>query len=206
VQAHAETYTGLVEVGVGLIPAWGGCKEMILRFRDRQRAKHNQAWFSPANDPMTATRQAFETIGLAAVAKSAAEAKSIGYFRDSDGITMNRDRLLYDAKQKAMALVKNYKAPEPVTDIRLPGPTGKYALDMAVADLKKSGKATPYDVVVSSHLASVLSGGKDADWTKPVNEDDLFEFERAEFVKLLREEGTMDRIEHMLSTGKPLRN
>ncbi|HEY8191012.1 MAG TPA: enoyl-CoA hydratase-related protein, partial [Alphaproteobacteria bacterium] len=206
VQAHAETYTGLVEVGVGLIPAWGGCKEMILRFRNRQKAKHNQMWFSPANDPMTATRQAFEVIGVATVAKSAAEAKSIGYFRDSDGVTMNRDRLLFDAKQKALALAKDYKPPELVKDIRLPGPTGQYALDMAVADLRKNGKATPYDVVVSSRLATILSGGPKADWTKPVSEDDLLTLERTEFIKLLHEEGTMDRIEHMLSTGKPLRN
>jgi len=206
VQAHAETYTGLVEVGVGLLPAWGGCKAMILRFRNRQKAKHNQMWFSPANDPMTATRQAFETIGTATVAKSAAEAKAIGYFRDSDGITMNRDRLLYDAKQKALQLAKNYKAPEPVKDIRLPGPSGKYALDMAVADLRKNGKATPYDVVVSSHVASVLTGGEKADWTKPVSEDDLMNLERAEFVKLLHNEGTMARIEYMLDNGKPLRN
>jgi len=134
VQAHAETYTGLVEVGVGLIPAWGGCKEMILRYQARQRAQRPRMWFSPANDPMTATRQAFETIGMAKVAKSAAEAKEIGYFRDSDGITMNRDRLLYDAKQKALELAKNYKAPEPVDTIRLAGPSGKYALDMAVGD------------------------------------------------------------------------
>ncbi|MBI4031234.1 MAG: 3-hydroxyacyl-CoA dehydrogenase/enoyl-CoA hydratase family protein [Proteobacteria bacterium] len=206
VQAHAETYTGLVEAGVGLLPAWGGCKEMILRFRNRQKAKHNQMWFSPANDPMTATRQAFETIGMAAVAKSAAEAKAIGYFRDSDGVTMNRDRLLYDAKQKALALAKDYKAPEPVKDIRLSGPSGKYALDMAVADLKKNGKATPYDVVVSSHIAAVLTGGEKADWTKPVNEDDLLNMERAEFINLLRNEGTMARIEYMLDNGKPLRN
>lgn len=206
VQAHAETYTGLVEAGVGLLPAWGGCKEMILRFRNRQKAKHNQMWFSPANDPMTATRQAFETIGMAAVAKSAAEAKAIGYFRDSDGVTMNRDRLLYDAKQKALALAKDYKAPEPVKDIRLSGPSGKYALEMAVADLKKNGKATPYDVVVSSHIAAVLTGGEKADWTRPVNEDDLLNMERAEFIKLLRNEGTMARIEYMLDNGKPLRN
>ncbi len=205
VQAHAETYTGLVEVGVGLIPAWGGCKEMILRFQARQKAQHNKIWFSPANDPMTATRQAFETIGMAKVAKSAAEAKEIGYFREGDGITMNRDRLLYDAKQKALALSKNYKAPEPVTDICLPGATGKYALDMAVGDLRKSGKATPYDVVVSGHLASVLSGGE-TDWTEKRTEDDLLALERREFVQLLRKEGTMARIEHMLDNGKPLRN
>jgi 3-hydroxyacyl-CoA dehydrogenase len=110
VQAHAETYCGLVEVGVGLIPGWGGCKEMILRYQAREREASKKAvrsvtgqdkiWFSPANTPMGAVRQAFETIGTARVAKSAAEAKEIGYFRDSDGITMNRDRLLFDARQK----------------------------------------------------------------------------------------------------------
>ncbi|PJB72416.1 MAG: 3-hydroxyacyl-CoA dehydrogenase [Alphaproteobacteria bacterium CG_4_9_14_3_um_filter_47_13] len=205
VQAHAETYTGLVEVGVGLIPAWGGCKEMILRFRARQKAQHNSFWLSPANDPMSATRQAFEVIGTAQVAKSAAEAQQIGYFRESDGITMNRDRLLYDAKQKALALVRDYKAPALEENIRLAGESGRYALDMAVADLRKSGKATPYDVVVSGHLASVLSGG-DTDITESLNENDLVTLERREFVKLLREEGTMARIEHMLGTGKPLRN
>ena len=205
VQAHAETYTGLVEVGVGLIPAWGGCKEMILRIQNKQKAKHNKMWFSPANDPMSATRQAFETIGLAKVAKSAAEAKKIGYFRDSDAITMNRDRLLYDAKMSALSLAKNYKPPEEISDIRLPGPSGKAALDLAVSDLRASGKATPYDVTVSSHLAAVLSGG-DTDWTEPLTEMDLINLERKEFVKLLHNEGTMARIEHMLDNGKPLRN
>lgn len=206
VQAHAETYTGLVEVGVGLIPAWGGCKELILRFRAKQAAKHNKMWMSPANDPMTATRQAFEVIGVATVAKSAPEAIEIGYFRDSDGVTMNRDRLLFDAKQAALKLAQNYAPPEPAKDIRLPGPGGKLALDMAVADLRKSGKATPYDVVVSGHLAAVLSGGDKADWTKPMTEEQIVALERAEFMHLLHNEGTMARIEHMLDKGKPLRN
>lgn len=206
VQAHAETYTGLVEVGVGLIPAWGGCKEMILRNRARQAAQHNKAWFSPANDPMGAPRKAFETIGVATVAKSAFEAMEIGYFRESDGVTMNRDRLLFDAKQKAVELAKNYVAPEPAKDIRLPGPSGKAALDMAVADLRKSGKATPYDVVVSGHLAAVLTGGEKADWTRPMTEEQIVALERAEFMHLLHNEGTMARIEHMLDKGKPLRN
>ncbi len=216
VQAHAETYCGLVEVGVGLIPAWGGCKEMILRYQERERAASKKAvkaatgqekiWFSPANTPMGAVRQAFETIGTAKVAKSAAEAKEIGYFKDSDGITMNRDRLLFDAKKKALELAHNYVAPAPVKEIRLPGPTGKYALDMAVADLRMSGKATPYDVEVCNLLTTVLSGGEKADWTTPVSEDDLYKLEVREFLKLVRNEGTMARIEHMLSTGKPLRN
>jgi len=214
VQAHAETYCGLVEVGVGLIPGWGGCKEMILRFMERERAKHDrdvgkvdkkQMWFSPKNTPMGATRKSFETIGVATVAKSAQEAKAIGYFRESDGITMNRDRLLYDAKQHALKLAKDYVQKEKVTDIRMPGPSGKVALDMAVNDLVKSGKASPYDKVVCGHLSAVLSGGK-ADWTKPITEDDLLQLELDEFSHLIHSEGTMERMEHMLETGKPLRN
>ena len=165
VQAHAETYTGLVEVGVGLIPGWGGCKEMILRYQEQEAANYDKAtggqqvWFSPKNTPMGAVRKAFETIALAKVAKSADEAKEIGYLRDGDGITMNRDRLLYDAKQKALELSKGYKAPEPIEDIHLPGLTGMTALDMAVSDLHKNGKATNYDVPVSKAVAKVLKWG-----------------------------------------------
>ena len=213
-QAHAETYTGLVEVGVGLIPGWGGCKEMILRFQEREKAKFandlgkidkKNLWFSPNTTPMGAVRKAFETIGVATVAKSAHEAIDIGYFRHSDGVTMNRERLLYDAKQRALKMAENYTPPEKVEEIRLPGAGGKTALDLAVGDLRKSGKATPYDVVVSDHLANVLTGG-DNDLTETVSEDDLLALELSEFMGLLRNEGTMERIEHMLSTGKPLRN
>lgn len=212
VQAHAETYTGLVEVGVGLIPGWGGCKEMILRYMAKEAERYDKAtggeqlWFSPKNTPMGAVRKAFEVIGTAQVAKSAFEAKEIGYFKDSDAVTMNRDRLLFDAKEKALELVKGYQAPEKVEEIRLPGASGKMALDMAVSDFQKSGKATPYDGVVSEHLALVLSGGENADWTKPISEDDLLKLEVEEFMKLVRNEGTQDRVTHMLETGKPLRN
>lgn len=214
VQAHAETYCGLVEVGVGVIPGWGGCKEMILRYQEREKAKHkatidefgrDAVWFSPDTTPMGAVRKAFETIGMATVAKSAQEAVDIGYFRHTDGISMNRDRLLYDAKAKALDLAEGYEAPQKAEEIRLPGATGKTALDMAVSDLRKSGKATPYDVVVSDHLARVLSGG-DTDWTETVSEDDLLKLELERFMDLLRNDGTLARIEHMLETGKPLRN
>ena len=92
-----------------------------------------------------------------------------------------------------------------ITDIRMPGPSGKVALDMAVNDLVKSGKASPYDKVVCGHLSAVLSGGK-ADWTKPITEDDLLQLELEEFSHLIHSEGTMARMEHMLETGKPLRN
>ncbi len=212
VQAHAETYTGLVEVGVGLIPGWGGCKEMVLRYQEEEREQFDKntggrkIWFSPKNTPMGAVRKAFETIALARVAKSAQEAKEIKYLKKTDGITMNRDRLLFDAKQKALELAKDYKVPEPVTEIRLPGPTGRVALDMAVADMRKNGKATPYDVTVSGAVAKVLSGGDKADWTKPVTEEDLYRLEREEFMKLVRNDGTIQRVEHMLEKGKPLRN
>lgn len=212
VQAHAETYTGLVEVGVGLIPGWGGCKEMLLRYQEEEREQYDKntggrkMWFSPKNTPMGATRKAFETIALAKVAKSAQEAKELKYLKKTDGITMNRDRLLFDAKAKALELAKDYKPPVPVTEIRLPGPSGRMALDMAVADMRKNGKATPYDVVTSSAVARVLSGGEKADWTKPIGEEDLYRLEREEFMKLIHNEGTIARIEHMLEKGKPLRN
>lgn len=212
VQAHAETYTGLVEVGVGLIPGWGGCKEMLLRYQEEEREQYDKntvgrkVWFSPKNTPMGAVRKTFETIALAKVAKSAQEAKEFRYLKKTDGITMNRDRLLYDAKQKAIELSKNYTAPTPVTEIRLPGPSGKMALDMAVADMRKNGKATPYDVTVSAAVAKVLSGGDKADWTRPLGEEDLYKLEREEFMKLVRHEGTQARIEYMLEKGKPLRN
>ena len=142
---------------------------------------------------------------MATVAKSAHEAQDIGYFRETDGITMNRDRLLYDAKQRALELADGYEAPEKAEDIRLPGAGGKTALDLAVLDLEKSGKATPYDVVVSDRLANVLSGG-DKDYTEPLTEDDLLKLELKEFMHLLHNEGTFARIEHMLEKGKPLRN
>ena len=214
VQAHAETYIGLVEVGVGLIPGWGGCKEMILRFQEKERSKFasdmaaigkKNVWFSPDTTPVGAPRKAFETIAVATVAKSAQDAKEIGYLRGSDGVTMNRDRLLYDAKQRALKMVEGYKPPEKVTNIHLGGAGAKLALDMAVKDLQKSGKATPYDGVVSDHLAAVLTGGG-KDYKDALSEDDLLKLELSEFMKLLRNDGTLARIEHMLDKGKPLRN
>lgn len=196
VQAAAETYIGLVEVGVGLIPGWGGCKEMLLRAYNTKRR---------AGGPMPPVGQVFETLGTAKVAKSAFEAKELNYFRESDGISMNRDRLLFDAKKKALDLVAaGYKPPEPQV-IRLAGASGKAALDYAVAGFAQQGKATPYDVVVSSHLADVLTG-YDKDVTDDVTEDEILKFERIAFMKLVHTEGTLERIEHMLTTGKPLRN
>ena len=195
VQAHAETYTGLVECGVGLIPGWGGCGEMIDRWRS-----------NPAmpKGPMPAVAKVFETVSTATVSKSAAEAKEYGFLRPSDGITMNRDRLLADAKAKALALAKGYQPPAP-PEFRLPGAAGRVALEMAVKGFQARGLATDYDGVVSGFLADVLTGGE-ADLVDIVTEADLLALERKAFAKLVRDTRTQARIETILETGKPLRN
>ncbi|AWK88893.1 3-hydroxyacyl-CoA dehydrogenase/enoyl-CoA hydratase family protein [Azospirillum thermophilum] len=195
VQAHAETYVGLVEVGVGLIPGWGGCTEMLARYARNPKAPRG---------PMPPVATAFETISLAKVAKSAAEARDLMFLRATDGITMNRDRLLADAKAKALELAAGYTPPEKDSYV-LPGPGGKAALDLFVEGFALQGKVTPHDKVVCSALAEILTGG-DADISKPVGEDDLLRLERKAFMELVRTPGTIDRIEHMLTTGKPLRN
>jgi 3-hydroxyacyl-CoA dehydrogenase len=153
---------------------------------------------------MPAVAKVFETISTATVAKSAAEAKELLFLRPGDGITMNRYRLLFDAKAKALALAENYVPPEKPTYV-LPGPSGRAALNMAVASFHRLGKATKHDVVVSGVLAEILTGG-DADLIDVLTEDRLLELERIGFMKLIRHPDTLARIEHMLETGKPLRN
>ena len=195
VQAHAETYIGLVEVGVGLIPGWGGCAQMLGRaFSAKKRF----------GGPIPPVSQVFETVSLAKVAKSAFDAQDIGYMRQSDGVTMNRERLLYDAKQRVLDLAKEYKPPEPWV-INLPGPTGRAALNLAVEGFRILGKATPHDVTVSKALASVLCGG-DHDMTAATSEEQILAMEHREFMKLVHMPETVARIETMLKTGKPLRN
>lgn len=195
VQAHAESYIGLVECGVGLIPGWGGCGEMLDRWRQ-----------NPAlpKGPMPSVAKVFETVSTATVAKSAAEAKEYGFLRPSDGITMNRVRLLSDAKAKALALVEGYAPPAP-PEFRLPGAGGKVALELAVEGFQARGLATSYDGVVSGALADVLSGGE-KDLIDIVSETDLLALERKAFMQLVRDPRTQARVEQMLVTGKPLRN
>ena len=195
IEAHAETYMGLVEVGVGLVPAWGGCKEMLLRWSDNP--KH-------AKGPMPAVSKVFETVATATVAKSAEEARALLYLRPSDGIVMNRDRLLARAKERALSMIKDYTPPEP-RELQLPGPSGEAAMTLVLNDFRRSGKATDHDVTVGKRLAHVLAGGK-VDPTETLTEDKLLNLERAAIVSLLRTSPTLDRIEHMLETGKPLRN
>ena len=196
--AHAETYAGLVEAGVGLIPAWGGCKELLARF-----SPPGPVGPMPGG-PMPPVSRAFEMVGLAKVSQSAAEARELGILRRGDVIVMNRDRVLGEAIDKVHALAGDYVPPEPPV-FHLPGRSGKAALALGVGDLVRAGKATPHDVVVADALARVLTGG-DADLTDEVTEDHLLALEREAALSLLRTQGTRARIRHMLENGRPLRN
>ncbi|MGP0059254.1 MAG: 3-hydroxyacyl-CoA dehydrogenase NAD-binding domain-containing protein [Beijerinckiaceae bacterium] len=195
VQAHAETYMGLVEAGVGLLPGWGGCKEMLTRWSLLGRLPRG---------PMPPVAKVFELISTATVSKSAAEAKELLFLRPTDAITMNRNRLLADAKAKALQLARAYVPPKPV-ELTLPGKTAAVGMKLVVEGFHRRGIATDHDLVVAAGLATVLSGG-DADVTKPVTEDELYALERKGLGQLVRTAGTLARIEHMLDTGKPLRN
>jgi 3-hydroxyacyl-CoA dehydrogenase len=195
VQAHAESYIGLVECGVGVVPGWGGCKEMLGRWQTSGLLPRG---------PMPATGKVFETVSTATVSKSAADARELLYLRPNDRITMNRYRLLADAKALALELAENYVAPKPV-DLKLPGPSGKLALTMAAESFHRRGIATDHDVVVADALAEVLCGGA-TDPVDVVTEDAVLALERAAFMRLLKTDATLARIEHLLATGKPLRN
>jgi len=195
IQAHAETYIGLVECGVGLLPGWGGCFALLQRWQ--------QEGGLPGG-PMPAVQQVFELISMATVTKSAEDAKAKRFLRRSDAVTMNRDRLLSDAKARALALVDGYVPQAPV-ELSLPGPSGAVVLRGAVEAMAARKQATEHDLVVAGALADVLCGGT-ADPTVPVGEQQLLDLERDNFLKLLRTEKTQARIAHTLATGKPLRN
>lgn len=200
VQAHAELYAGLVECGVGLIPGWGGCKEMLVRWKTAPGFPQG---------PMPAPAKVFEMVSTATVSRSAELARDMLILRPGngakgDGITMNRYRLLADAKAKALALAENYAPPEAPT-LSLPGLSGRVGMDMAAAGFHKRGIATDHDIVVAGGLAEVLSGGP-ADPIDTLTEGDVLALERKAFMHLIKTPGTLARIEHTLETGKPLRN
>ena len=195
IEAHAETYVGLVECGVGLVPGWGGCGEMIARWAAAPGA---------ARGPMPAVAKVFEAVSTAKVAKSAAEARAMRILREGDGITFNRDRLLFAARARALAMVEGYAPPaEPA--FRLPGPAGRLALTLAAEGYRALGLASAHDMTVAGRLATVLSGGE-ADPVDTVSEAEMLKLERREFLALIRTVPTLERIEHTLETGKPLRN
>jgi 3-hydroxyacyl-CoA dehydrogenase len=185
VQASAELYIGLVEVGVGLVPAGGGCKEMLLRSRD--------------------VRKIFEQIGYGKVSASATEARQFKYLRDGDGISMNAERLIDDAKQAALAMVPGYAPGAPKTDIAVSGADGFAMMKMGLWMARQGGYISDYDVVVGEKLAGVLSGGR-LTGSQQVSEQYILDLEREAFLSLCGRAETHQRIQHMLKTGKVLRN
>ncbi len=197
VQAHVETYTGLVEVGVGVIPGWGGCKELLFRAFNSEK----KGIFGGS---MPATKTVFETIALAKVSESAELAKDLNILNAKSRISMNRDRLLQDAKNLVLELAEGYTPPE-VGTIKLAGKSGQVALDMAVKGMAALGKVTPHDQTVVGHLSKVLTGGS-SDSTKELTEQNILDLEHEHFMELVKYTPTLDRIEHMLEKNKPLRN
>ena len=196
VQAAAETYMGLVEVGVGLIPAGGGTKEMLARAT---------LGAPPATDLLPATQRAFETIGFARVSTSAADAHRYGYLREVDGVTMNRDRLMSDAKTHALARVPEYVRPQPRMDVPVGGESVQAALKLGVHLAWRAGRISDHDALIGRALARILSGG-DRVGPGTVSEQELLDLEREAFLSLCGQPKTMERIGYTLKTGKTLRN
>ena len=199
IRAAAETYIGLVEVGVGLIPGGGGTKEMTLRAMDLVKR-------TPDADPLAFLKKVFETIGMGKVATSAQEARSWGILRDSDAISFNNDRLIADAKSDVMALASTgYVQPVPRTDILALGEQGIAAMKLALHMMKRGGYISEHDELIGTKLAKILCGG-DLNHTTYVSEQRLLDLEREAFLSLCGERKTQERIAYMLKNGKPLRN
>jgi 3-hydroxyacyl-CoA dehydrogenase len=208
-QPHAELYTGLVEIGVGLLPGGGGCKEMLLRAVDSAaaaRGKSSGEGFAGSVEMLAAMRRTFETIATAKVATSAHEARALGFLTDSDRITMNRERVLSDAKARALELVRaGYEPPVPRTDIPAPGENLLAALKMGVHLMRQGDYITDYEVKLGGKIAEVLCGGYVTPGT-PVSEQYILDLEREGFKSLCGEKKTQERIQYTLKTGKTLRN
>jgi 3-hydroxyacyl-CoA dehydrogenase len=204
-QPHAELYMGLVEVGVGLLPGAGGCKEMLLRAVDSAESIR-PGGRGESVELMEAMKKTFETIATAKVATSAHEARGLGFLRDSDNITMNRERVLADAKNRAVELVRaGYEPPQPRTDIPAPGENILAALKMGVHLMRQGDYITEYEVKLATKIAEVLCGGNVTAGT-PVSEQYILDLEREGFKSLCGEKKTQERIQHTLKTGKTLRN
>jgi len=196
VQVAAETYIGLVEVGVGLIPAGGGTKEMLARAMEGA---------APSADPLPLVQRVFETIGFAKVSTSGSDAKRLGYLRDADGITMNRDHLKRDAKAIALGRVPAYVRPQPRTAIRVGGRSLFATLKLGVHLAWRGGRISDHDALIGRKLAWILAGG-DLPHAGALTEQQVLDLEREAFLSLCGERKTQERIAHTLKTGKPLRN
>jgi 3-hydroxyacyl-CoA dehydrogenase len=198
VQAAAETYAGLVEVGVGLLPAGGGCMGSMWR------ALEGVPEGAPA-DLFNITTQIFKNIAMAKVATSALEAQRIGYFRVSDGISFDRARLLHDARKHAIGLAERGYHPPAPRAYKLLGESGIATFRTMVGALVNAGQATQHDGVVAIKVAEVLCGGIDGA-VAPVTEDRMLELECEGFLSLCGEQKSIDRMQAILTTNKPLRN
>jgi len=196
--AAAETYIGLVETGVGLIPAGGGCKEMLVRATEAVGAGSDLDLFQHL-------RPVFETMAMAKVSTSAEEGRRLGYLSASDPIAMNGDRLVAQAKQTALALARGGYRPPVAPAIRVLGQEFYAAAKLAIHMMLRAEYITEYDAVVARKLACILAGG-DLTSSQTVSEQYILELEREAFVSLTGEAKTQQRIAHTLKTGKPLRN
>jgi 3-hydroxyacyl-CoA dehydrogenase len=196
VQAAAETYMGLVEVGVGLIPAGGGTKEMLARAT---------AALPRAADLLPPVQRVFETIGFAKVSTSGADAVRIGYLRDVDGVSMNRDRLIADAKARALARVPEYVRAQPRSAIPVGGAGLLATLKLGVHLAWRAGHLSDHDALIGRTLARILAGG-DRPHAGTATEQELLDLEREAFLTLCGQRRTQERIAHTLKTGKTLRN
>lgn len=199
VQAAAETYIGLVEVGVGVIPAGGGTKEMLIRSIENAPKDGDI-------DLFPYVRRAFETIGMAKVATSAQEARQLGFLRTTDNISVNKERQIEDAKQTVLAMAKEgYSPSTPLTDIPVLGRAGSSALKLGIHMMKQGDYISEYDAVIGEKLAHILCGG-DLNTPQKVSEQYILDLEREAFLSLCGQRKTLERIQNMLKTGKPLRN
>jgi 3-hydroxyacyl-CoA dehydrogenase len=209
-QPHAELYTGLVEVGVGLLPGGGGCKEMLLRAVDGAIAARggnvSGEALAGSIEMLEAMKRAFETIATAKIATSAHEARALGFLNDSDRISMNRERVLSDAKARVLELVRaGYEPPVPRTDIPAPGENLLATLKMGVHMMRQGDYVTDYEVKLGGKIAEVLCGGNVTPGTA-VSEQYILDLEREGFKSLCGEKKTQERIQYTLKTGKTLRN
>ncbi|MGO9074273.1 MAG: enoyl-CoA hydratase/isomerase family protein, partial [Terriglobales bacterium] len=204
-QPHAELYMGLVEVGVGLLPGGGGCKEMLLRAVD-SAASIRPDGRGESVEVMEAMKKIFEAIATGKVATSAEEARGLGFLSSSDRITMNRERVLTDAKARALELVRaGYEPPVMRTNIPAPGENILAALKMGVYLMRQGEFISDHELKLGTKIAEVLCGGNITPGT-PVSEQYLLDLEREAFKSLCGEKKTQERIQFTLKTGKTLRN
>jgi len=197
VVGHAELYIGLVEVGVGVIPAGGGCLQMLLRMEDAMAAKGELG-------PMPKVKASFQGIGTATVHTSFDEAQRNGYLRRTDRRVMNKAFLLNEAKQEVLKMAADFQ-PIKERTLRLPGRGGAEALNFAVRDFKLQGLASEHDGIIMGELATILTGG-DVSPVQEITEERILELERQAFARLCSYEKTQARMESILKSGKPLRN